>query len=799
MKINLDSDVLKEFFIQHGEKIVLGVVLLGVTFAIYRSVTKEGFDESLTPDKMQQVAVRGEENIRSTKWEEVVQAEPDRVPRGEFAERVKEAQKPAQATPYALQVPWNKPLGRPGAKRTDPETLKPEALEVAAAVGPLAVTAKRRYLLAKLEDATDETLGKKKKKKSRRGKKDDESPDDPYGGGDNPSGPGRPGGFMGGLGNSGASASGGKRKVPASLVCGYRPGVGGAGMGASSGEDGAGGQLGGPAGAGAGAAGLSPGTGAGLGGAGNGGQSGGGAAASIDDVIGQPVGVIAVKALFPFKKQQELYKQAFGEAVGYDPARDRVDILFAYLQRADVTDDPDKELTDEDFKDVPGSNTNKYEHLRKEQKWAGVAEELVDPAFVDKDATLPCPPLMLRCLEPLMLHSKSPKRGSQTVKKDESAGGEESQGDETPSDVPGADSDVPGMMSGGYPGGPSDMGGGPAGGAGGMAGEGPGDPGGMPGMGGMGGMPGMGGMGGMGGMPGMGGGGMMGGYGATSPGVADIEYKLVRLYDFTAKPGRKYRYRVRVLLRDPNNPNPSGKAIFKKPSRRYLAKEVIARLAKQEEEAKKAGKGVPFWVDSGWSDPSPVVQLPDPRRVAVGPITRIRPGKASVQGLPVTWERGSPEGQAVPIVWNPRYATDISVSKPVQRGTVLNARVEAAEVLEPVSLVIKLLKNAVVESDYVVVDLAGGTELPSANRKERLAAPAEYLLMSPDGSLQVRSELTDAKDFAFYRFDFPAETLTEAGGYGGAGPAGAGGGGPAGAGGGLGGGLGGPAGPDGPG
>ena len=787
MKINLDSDVLKEFFIQHGEKIVLGVVLLGVTFAIYRSVTKEGFDESLTPDKMQQVAVRGEENIRSTKWDEVVQAEPERVPRGEFAERVKEAQKPAQATPYAVQVPWNKPLGRPGAKRTDPETLKPEALEVAAAVGPLAVTAKRRYLLAKLEDATDESLGKKKKKKSRRKKKDEESSDDLYGGGEDPSGSGDQGGFMSGLGNSGPSSSGGKRKVPASLVCGYRPGAVGGGMGASSGEDGAGGQLGGPAGAGAGA-GLSPGTGTGLGGAGNGGQSSGGAAAPIDDVIGQPVGVIAVKALFPFKKQQELYKQAFGEAVGYDPVRDRVDILFAYLQRADVTDDPDKELKDEDFKDVPGSHTLQYESLRKKQKWAGLPEELVDPAFVDKEATLPCPPLMLRCLEPLMLHSKSPKRGSQSVKKDESTGEEESQEDETPSDVPGADSDVPGPM-GGYPGSAGDM----AGGAGGMAGEGPG------GM--MGGMPGgMGGLGGMGGMPGgMGGGGMMGGYGATSPGVADIEYKLVRLYDFTAKPGRKYRYRVRVLLRDPNNPNPSGKTIFKKPSRRYLAKEVIERLAKQEEEAKKAGKGVPFWVDSGWSDPSPVVQLPDPRRVAVGPITRIRPGKASVQGLPVTWERGSPEGQAVPIVWNSRYATDISVSKPVQRGTVLNARVEAAEVLEPVSLVIKLLKNAVVESDYVVVDLAGGTELPSANRKERLAAPAEYLLMSPDGSLQVRSELTDAKDFAFYRFDFPAETLMDAGGYGGSGPAGgpagAGGGGPAGAGGGLGGGLGGPAGP----
>ena len=142
----------------------------------------------------------------------------------------------------------------------------------------------------------------------------------------------------------------------------------------------------------------------------------------------------------------------------------------------------------------------------------------------------------------------------------------------------------------------------------------------------------------------------------------------------------------------------------------------------------------------------------------------------------------------MPIVWNPRYATDVSASKPVQRGTVLNARVEATEVLEPVSLVIKLLKNAVVETDYVVLDLAGGTKLPSANSKEKLAAPAEYLLMSPDGSLQVRSELADAKDFSFYRFDFPEETLLDAGGgYGGAGPAGSGSG--------LGGGLGGPAGP----
>ncbi|MFN9911359.1 MAG: hypothetical protein ACK53L_02175, partial [Pirellulaceae bacterium] len=36
--------------------------------------------------------------------------------------------------------------------------------------------------------------------------------------------------------------------------------------------------------------------------------------------------------------------------------------------------------------------------------------------------------------------------------------------------------------------------------------------------------------------------------------LVDTKYKLVRFYDFEAKPNRSYRYRVRLLMYDPNFP-----------------------------------------------------------------------------------------------------------------------------------------------------------------------------------------------------------------------------------------------------
>ena len=97
---------------------------------------------------------------------------------------------------------------------------------------------------------------------------------------------------------------------------------------------------------------------------------------------------------------------------------------------------------------------------------------------------------------------------------------------------------------GGFPGGAPGMGGMP--GMGGPAAMGGGKPGGPPGMGGM---PGMG------AMPGMGGPGGMAGAGSLAdlPPADDV---LVRVMDFTVESGKIYKYRMRVILQNPNYQRP---------------------------------------------------------------------------------------------------------------------------------------------------------------------------------------------------------------------------------------------------
>ena len=135
MKLNMDSRSINNFFFHHIEKLVLAVVLVAVVGVIYLRVGRPGFDENQSPDKLQQVAVTARNNIQSTTWDQV-KSETKRTHRGDYDRRVKETQRNAESTPYSVDVPWDKPLGRPGARRSDPEVLKAELLEVSAVVGP---------------------------------------------------------------------------------------------------------------------------------------------------------------------------------------------------------------------------------------------------------------------------------------------------------------------------------------------------------------------------------------------------------------------------------------------------------------------------------------------------------------------------------------------------------------------------------------------------------------------------------------------------------------------------------------
>merc|ERR1711964_104298 len=176
--------------------------------------------------------------------------------------------------------------------------------------------------------------------------------------------------------------------------------------------------------------------------------------------------------------------------------------------------------------------------------------------------------------------------------------------------------------------------------------------------GGMGGMDGggMGGMGGeMGGMGGMGGGSMM------APQGPEVDYLLIRFFDFKAIPGKKYRYRVRVFMEDVNRPENAAMA----PSGQTLGEEVAERIAaviKEEEEMEDLDRK--YWLLTDWSEPREVITVELPNRTLAGQLADVRREKISDF---VTVHSSEPSAKVMSIVWDPVRAVDVQRKKQTKK------------------------------------------------------------------------------------------------------------------------------------
>jgi hypothetical protein len=791
-KLSLGPGGMKGLLIRHIEKIVFGVTILLVLVFVFLGYRLESKLAGRTPDKLQSLATTAVTNIQRSS---AAALESERTPRegkgGRYFARV-QGIAPLDPLVYSLK-PWNQPLGSPNSKREDPEIFAPIKLETTPLTGALCVRAEEgeESLLAKLENAP--APEKKKEKSKDKGRK--KSPgagglghgdSNPYGD-ENFGGLGSgPGGYPGMDDNKDDKKKkddrprGPERRYPETKVCGYRPsgsgtsgssgmmpglgmpgmgipgsgmpgpgmpgvgmpGVGmpGVGMPSTGGSD--------PRGSGPAMGGMGiPSTGApgmGMPGAPGGGYMGG--AGSTVTVAGQPIAtsanVIIVKALVPYRKQADEYKRVLGEALGYDPMRDQPRIVFFQAQRVDVTDDPQKEIQEADWQLVMTPKTAQTK--AKEQRWHGVMPEVADYNYVDSNATMPVLPMMLRCMDKAMLHSEVPRGKTMAAiattvdddekkKKDDAAGKKEGAdgGLDLPGGMPGA-----GAVGGGFlgPGMGDTRGSGYPGMGGGLPGTGyPGVPGsGYPGMGGM--------------MPGTTGPGA-GGYGGSYAAAELVQYKLIRFCDTDVEPGKVYRYRVRVFLEDPNNPNtdPTNGIVNVPPRRRSLSMKVIDRLNKQEaDEASKKS----YYVLSPWSDATQPVSLPSTARLYTG---AVEPQRMAAGGEGAAVQQSEVYGNLVPVVWNDQLAIDVSTETRGYRGSVLNFTKKQFDVLDPVSLVIKILKGYEFKNQFMVLDIRGGEDLPG-DRKELVTAPGEFALVDDTGNFRVLNELDDYKEFRRYSF-----------------------------------------------
>jgi hypothetical protein len=77
-----------------------------------------------------------------------------------------------------------------------------------------------------------------------------------------------------------------------------------------------------------------------------------------------------------------------------------------------------------------------------------------------------------------------------------------------------------------------------------------------------------------------------------------VDYYLLRFFDYTVKPGKKYRYRVKLAIADPNYNMPTS----------TLAPAVLDRQARSAKA--NHGRKPIFRIAEAWSDPSPIVGIP---------------------------------------------------------------------------------------------------------------------------------------------------------------------------------------------
>ena len=480
---------------------------------------------------------------------------------------------------------------------------------------------------------------------------------------------------------------------------------------------------------------------------------------------------VVVTGLIPIQSQMEAYKTTFEDAVVRDWQRDLPLYLGYRIERAEVTGDEDPEQLARLWKPI------KLLEAFRAAGYSSGGREVVDKRYFPAQTqearypmVFPLPPLIKGDLGPEVAHYPeiplavdmpesergSPYGGQPGSEAQPGEAGElqGAPGTEAPGESPVDEFAGPMAMRGGA--------GGEFGGAG------------MPGIGGgrygagMPGMPGgaVGPYGGMGesnpdyeasmgaeasGMPGGYGYGMDGRSGAGMRAQKPIEHQLFRFFDFDVEPSKHYRYRVQAVLLNPNHKLPE----------QFVVKEELATA---------------YSIEADWSEPSDTATVPYDSRLVAGPVkappTILYEPSAQVVAVTLRMEDGF-EGSQDYTVYRGHLANfEAAIAEETRRGSMgmgpgymgeedagggasyvppgfggpeppPRGRAKAGEDEEG-----DKIQHA---TNMLVLDIAGGDRLHPTDRS--LTEPGSLLLMGPDGSLLVRSELDDQDDYLAYHVE----------------------------------------------
>jgi hypothetical protein len=704
----------KEFMLLHVEKFLFALIALIAVGLIYLGATKEGFESKKDPKTLSNQSAETIRRIGEDHWNKI-KDESDRVKgitdvAGGYAGKTFDSTKPM--FPVAIGIDPGDP-NRMRERRIDPDIFPAKNLEVKYFFGPIvdsSSNAQRVAIAEALSKLPDAKVKEEKEKKDPRGSRGTGL------GGRPPGMPGPGGGMPPGMGGLGQPASPtGSRKY---LAAGYDRGFPSHTLAAPADKK----KL----------------------------------------LIARDVGVVSVMALAPHQDLEVEYRNKLAKAGSVMPGRDTPYYVGFEVQRAEVTDNPSKELQEADWVALPNAGSEILKE-RAKSSWLGTNSDVAVPDWTMPNLTMPIPPVLLKDYRPYVTHSEIPKIGeTSAVAPPPGSMGGFGGGDD------GVESGSEGGMAGlggaaGFGGAPPGYGGGPGAGGGappGYGGLGGGPPSGYGG--GSGGMagPGMGGMGGMAGMGGSGAG-FIPPTAETPTQLPSTKYKLVRFYDFETKTNRVYRYRVRLLMYDPNFPEaasiqPRSSMLdvasgTLKRVQELLEKERNAQAAeKQAAEKKEEGK-TPYKRNSfrptAWSEASPPVSTVRTSEGFLGEPKMVY----SADKEQKLYEASPPRAEVLVADWDSSNAIYVPRHDTVSRGFVFGmlqregGKEVPLEIIHPITKVIKSLAEPKTRNLTAVIDLTGFSNLESKLPKDgHLKSGAKGVVFDPEaGRIIVLREFDD--------------------------------------------------------
>ncbi len=751
-KISLDKDKIQAFFLHHIEKILLVVVVGLMLLLIWRGFSLPHLDNSFSPQGLVSKSNDAKTMIDDPeRW--IREVKNIREIPIDVAKGVEVVLKKSDPLAYMLVNSWSRPDFPKLSPREDPELFAPVNLIARAVVGPLAsYPGPKETYVDPLFPALDEAAIKAQRDKMKRDQKKKAAE---LGGEYGPAG----------SGDGAMTMQRGKRPKKGAKGEEGMAGPGMTPMAGGSGEYGGGGYGMGMNGM---PGNLHPESVVGF----------GFAVQNPEQTIARNLASITIMAVVPLQKQVEEFEKKLSNSLDYDPKRDMPYYMDYRVQRADVTDlDPTTKAEELPWQNLPAPARVLAEVYGNETTpglYAGVPPEVIDPSYYSEQLTHPAPPYLQRDLWDLLTHPDVPL-ASVTLGMGEGAltaagAGTGKPGDDDAPTLPMAG---PAGMAGGF-GGATGSGDGGYGAGGGMRGGfGGGFGGGMRGSaGGEGGMSGGFGGGmrggytpraGGGGYAGGEGGGGYGGYGSGMQTYTPPKHQLIRFTDTHVEPGRKYRYRLRVYLLDPNHPMLGMVA----PSAASLHEEVRKRVkATDEADAKrpKDANGLPyrtFWVMTPWSEPTELVAVPRAERIYAVKVSPRPP--TTIKGIPVAM--AEPTADALAVTFDRSKIADVPAQNDkIGRGSVLNF-VQDTKVIHPVTKeVIEMPKYNVV-TNALVADLMGGETIKPVDSKgapQGLSTLGEMLIVDADGRIHVQNEAQDIVNFRRYTVPKPDPKATAA-------------------------------------